>query len=184
MKTLGICVGHSRKGDSGASNTRGVSEHRFNTELANLTAGLLKDSGFPVHVISHYEGSGYGASMRWLADHLRDLGVMVAVELHFNSAGPFAHGHEWLHWHRSTQGQRLASCFNTSFKEVFPEARARGVKPLDASDRGSLFVRYTRCPAIILEPFFGSNKDETEFYSDRMHSLAEIYANALTNYCS
>jgi N-acetylmuramoyl-L-alanine amidase len=182
MSTIGICIGHSRSGDKGAVNTKGASEHVFNSEIGHLTADLLRKKGYTVHVVDEYKGGSYSSAICWLSDHLAKLGVNVAVELHFNSAGPFAEGHEWLHWYRSTKGQRLASCFNHAFKESFPEARVRGVKSADKEDRGSLFLRITRCPAVILEPFFGSNKSETDFYTKNKSELASAYARALSDY--
>jgi N-acetylmuramoyl-L-alanine amidase len=182
MSVIGLCIGHSRRGDSGATNTRGVSEHRFNSAVGSMTREILQDSGYKVHLVSQYEGNGYTSAMGWVSGHLAKLGVTVAAELHFNSAGPTANGHEWLYWHRSPRGQKLASFFNQSFKEAFPDARVRGIKSRDHTDRGSLFLRLTRCPAVILEPFFGSNPEETEYYSDRMPALALAYAKALMNY--
>lgn len=184
MSVIGVCIGHSRSGDSGAVNTNGVSEHTFNKEVGHAAADILRKKGHTVHVVDKYNGGSYSSAICWLSDHLAKLGVTVAVELHFNSAGPFAEGHEWLHWFRSTKGQRLASCFNESFKQAFPDAKVRGVKPADKEDRGSLFLRVTRCPAIILEPFFGSNKKETELYTNNKQKLAAVYADALEDYCN
>lgn len=182
MSTIGICIGHSRSGDNGAINTNNASEHAFNSEIGHLTASLLRKKGYRVHVVDEYKGGSYSSAICWLSDHLAKLGVNVAVELHFNSAGPFAEGHEWLHWYRSTKGQRLASCFNHAFKKSFPDAKVRGVKSADKEDRGSLFLRVTRCPAVILEPFFGSSKSETDFYTKNKSELASAYARALSDY--
>jgi N-acetylmuramoyl-L-alanine amidase len=182
MSVIGICIGHSRSGDEGAVNTDGVSEHTFNSEVGHLTAELLRGKGHTVHVIDGYSGSSYSGAIHWVSDHLAKLGTTVAVELHFNSALPHVEGHEWIHWHRSAKGQLLASCFNQIFKEAFPEAKIRGIKPAYKNDRGSLFLRVTRCPAIILEPFFGSSKKETELYTQSKPALASAYAKALTNY--
>ena len=182
MSVIGICIGHSRGGDNGAVNTNGISEHTFNSDIGRLTADLLRREGHTVHVIDEYSGGSYSSAICWVSDYLAKLGVNVAVELHFNSAGPFAQGHEWLHWFRSTEGQKLASCFNQAFKEAFPNAKARGVKSADKEDRGSLFLRITRCPAVILEPFFGSNKSETDFYTQSKYAIAAAYAKALTDY--
>jgi N-acetylmuramoyl-L-alanine amidase len=182
MSVIGICIGHSRSGDDGAVNTDGVSEYTFNREVGFLTAELLREEGHTVHVIDDYNGNSYSGAIHWVSDRLVKLGATLAVELHFNSSGPHAEGHEWLHWHRSAKGQMLASCFNQTFKDIFPEAKLRGVKPAYKNDRGSLFLRVTRCPAILLEPFFGSNKKETEFYTRNKPAIASAYARALTNY--
>jgi N-acetylmuramoyl-L-alanine amidase len=182
MSVIGICIGHSRSGDNGAVNTDGVSEHTFNGDIGRLTADLLRKEGHTVHLVDEYSGGSYSSAICWVSDYMARLGVTVAVELHFNSAGPFAEGHEWLHWFRSTKSQKLASCFNQAFKEAFPNAKVRGVKSADKEDRGSLFLRITRCPAVILEPFFGSNKKETAFYTKNKSAVAASYAKALTDY--
>lgn len=182
MATIALCVGHSRIGDSGAVNTDGVSEHAFNSTLARLTAHILREQGHEVHVIREYPMKGYSAAMCWLGDYLRKISAQIAVELHFNCAGPLAEGHEWLHWHNSPKGQRLASCFNAAFKEAFPKSKARGIVAIKPEGRGAGFLLRTPCPAVILEPFFGSNKSETTFFTSRLTALAHAYAEALNDY--
>lgn len=183
-KKIAICVGHSRSGDKGAVNTDGVSEWAFNKPLAERTAELLRDAKHDVKVWSEYSGSGYGPAMRWLAEQIRDYAADVAVELHFNSAGPEANGYEFLHFCRSGRSARLASCFHFSFKKFFPQRKPRGLKSIDSGDRGSVFLQRTHCPAAILEPFFGSNAEETEFYSARREELARAYADAIISWLS
>lgn len=183
MAKIALCVGHSRRGDrTGALNTHNVSEYAFNRHLARHTAAILRERGHDPLVIDDYQKLGYSAAMCWLADAVKDFGADVAVEFHFNSAGPFATGHEWLHWHSSVRGQALAQSFNKAFKAAFPKARARGVKPISEDDRGGGFLRRTHCPAVILEPFFGSNKEETDHYTRRSTKLAQAYAEALDAY--
>lgn len=184
MSRIALAIGHSRSGDSGAVNTDGVTEHKFNSKIARLTGDILSKLGHTVRVIGHYEGSGYSAAMSWLAKEIKAFKADVAVELHFNSAGPYAEGHEWLCWHRSSNGYRLASSFDAIFSKQFPELKRRGVKLVDSEARGSLFLRMTHCPAAILEPYFGSNQDETEFFSNNESELAQVYADAIHAYCS
>jgi N-acetylmuramoyl-L-alanine amidase len=182
MKTVAVCVGHSRKGDNGALNTNGVSEHQFNRKVGQLTCAVLNERGYNAILFDSYSGSGYSSAMSWVGQQCKLNKAVCAVELHFNSAGPFAEGHEWLYWGRSTNSKRLAECFNNAFSKSFPQATVRGAKPIGSSDRGSLFLRLTPCPAIILEPFFGSNKDETVFYTNNQTALAHCYADALAAY--
>lgn len=179
---IGIFVGHGRRGDNGAVSTGGVSEHTFNTTLAFDLAASLRNRNMETAVIVEYEGGSYGSAMRWVGEKARALRCDVAIELHFNSAAPSAEGYEYLFWHRSTEGERLATAFLKAHKMEFPGARNRGLKPVDASDRGSGFLRQTPCPAIICEPFFGSNSAEWEQYASQPHRLVEIYANALSDY--
>jgi N-acetylmuramoyl-L-alanine amidase len=122
--------------------------------------------------------------MSWIAEQIREYGADVAVELHFNSAGPNAEGYEFLHWNRSSRSARLASCFHFSFKKFFPTRKSRGLKPISKEDRGSAFLQRTHCPAAILEPYFGSNAEETNFYSARREELARAYADAILSWLS
>jgi N-acetylmuramoyl-L-alanine amidase len=183
-KKIAICVGHSRFGDTGAVNTDGVSEWAFNKPLAERTAELLRDAKHDVKVWSEYSGSGYSSAMSWIAEQIREYNADVAVELHFNSAGPTANGYEFLHWHRAGRSARLASCFHFSFKKFFPERKSRGLKAISSGDRGSAFLQRTHCPAAILEPYFGSNVEETAFYSARREELARAYADAIISWLS
>lgn len=183
MAKIALCVGHSRRGDrTGAINTSSVSEYAFNRHLARLTAAILRERGHDPLVVDDYTKQGYSAAMCWLADAVKDFGADVAVEFHFNSAGPFATGHEWLYWHTSVRGAVLAKCFDKCFRKAFPQAKARGAKPADDEDRGGGFLRRTHCPAVICEPFFGSNKEETDHYTKRSALVAQTYADALDRY--
>lgn len=168
----------------GAVNTDGVCEWAFNKPLALRTAELLQDAKHDVKVWSEYQGSGYSSAMSWIAEQIRDYGADVAVELHFNSADPTASGYEFLHWHRSSKSARLASCFHSSFKKYFPERKSRKPKAITSDDRGSAFLQRTHCPAAILEPFFGSNVEETIFYFSRREQLARAYADAIMSWIS
>lgn len=179
MSTFALCVGHSRRGDRGAINTAGVSEHAFNTPLAHRVAELLRDRKHTAHVISAYDADEYGAAMRWVAAEVGRLRADAAVEFHFNSASPSAEGYEYLFWNSSRRAEKLAQCFLIAHQRQFPKARLRGVLPRGPMNRGADFLRRTPCPAVILEPFFGSNAAETELYSRSREELARVYADAL-----
>lgn len=179
---VAICVGHSRSGDLGARSIVGESEWEFNQPIAYLVAEILERRNIHARVIDVYDGSGYSASMSWLGRHLVELNARLAIEMHFNAAGSDAHGYEYLHWYNSAEGKRLATELADAHAERFPNARRRGVKALTSSSRGSQFVRKTPCPAVICEPFFGSNDDEWRPYANAPGHLAEVYAQGITNF--
>jgi N-acetylmuramoyl-L-alanine amidase len=183
-KKIAICVGHSRSGDKGAVNTNCVTEWSFNKPIAERTAELLREAKHEVKIWTEYKGSGYSSAMSWIAEQIREFGADLAIELHFNSAGPNAEGYEFLYWHRSSRSARLASCFHFSFKKFFPTRKSRGLKPISKEDRGSAFLQRTPCPAVILEPYFGSNVDETTFYSTRCEEIARSYATSILDWLS
>jgi len=165
---IALCVGHSRRNDRGAVSAGNVTEWVFNRDVANLTRDDLAAAGVEALVYSVYPRSSYGAAIRWLATELRKDGVDAAVELHFNSAHPSAHGYEYLHWATSTGGKALASALHSAHKAAMPQQKDR--------DRGSYFLRKTHCPAVIAEPFFGSNPQEWATWGDAQERLAQIYA--------
>jgi N-acetylmuramoyl-L-alanine amidase len=181
-KLVAICVGHSRAGDKGAVNTDGVTEWSFNQPLAKRICELVEDAGHSTVLIDRYEGKSYNSAMLWLTKRLKELKVDVAIELHFNSAGPLATGYEFLHWFCSPKGVSLGHKMLRSFSKMFPEQRNRGLKSINAEDRGGLFLRKSHCTALICEPFFGSNAKDTAFFSAQKEKLAVVYADGIVNW--
>ena len=178
---IAVCVGHARRGDTGAVAADGMTTERvYNTDLAFKVAERLKEKALRCHVVCLYP-----AAMKWLAGELGRLGATLAVELHFNSSHVrAATGHEWLYWAHSDAGRRLAGCLNTAMIRQFPDELPRGCKPVTRKDNGSGFVRLAPCPAVVAEPFFGSNPhdwDTVAAHPDRLAAaLAEGLARALT----
>ena len=144
---IGLCVGHSRKGDKGAytSGDYVVSEWDFNRDLARRIGSLL-DIAYKIY--DDYELTTYSAAIRNISRKMHGDGVKAAIELHFNAATPAARGHEWLYWHSSSGGKRLATALRDEMDESFPEMASRGIKPRGPRQRGSAFLRKTHCPAV------------------------------------
>jgi len=179
---VAICVGHSRSGDKGAVSIGGISEWDWNSKVAHMLKGKLDDAGIDSYVVDHYDGNSYGSAMTWVSADASTQGATIAIELHFNAASSSAKGFEYLYWHSSAEGQKLANAFIAAQKSLNTPAPSRGAKPKDGSDRGSGFLSKTPCPAIILEPFFGSNQGEWNYWSERPSALANVYAGAIKTY--
>ncbi len=182
---IAICIGHSRmisgRYDGGAYSPFLQSNERdFNLEVASKMQAELKKRDLKSKIYSHYFGKGYGAAMRDIADQIEEDKATLAIELHFNSASPSARGHEWLYWEPSKSGKKLAESFEDAFSAVFPAIPSRGIKPIGRADRGGAFLRNTHCPAIITEPFFGSNHADCKAINPIM--LAQTYVLALASY--
>lgn len=171
---IGIFVGHSRKGDQGSVSVGGVSEFVFNTNIAAAVRAILIRAGIPAEVENYYAGNTYAEAMRWVAALAKRKGFTHAVELHFNSDNAAAKGHEFLHHRSSMKGRKLAQDLAASFQSAFPRSIPRdgGVKPIPKGGRGDLFVALTHCPAVICEPFFGSNRAEWNGYSSGAGQVA------------
>lgn len=183
MKTIAVCVGHARIGDTGAQSYLGYTERAYNGRVAQHFASYLQRRGFSPVVFDHYPHRSYGDAMRWLCQQIKAAECDLAVELHFNSAeSPKANGSEFLYWHTSTASKRAATNFDAQFAAAFPNITRRGLLPRGPADNGAAFLRGTHCPAVILEPFFGSNKEEALFFRAKQPELGLTYANAVEHY--
>jgi N-acetylmuramoyl-L-alanine amidase len=185
---IALCVGHSRTignhRDGGAESWDGkTNEWEFNVALAGRIKLSLASLGIESVVIDNYNGDGYGVAQRWLASQIKALGCNTAIELHFNSAGPLAQGHEVLFWRGSKKSQALASFIEKEMSAHF-KTPARGVKACTNADRGAEFLKLTHCPAVILEPFFGSSKQDWEAMASTPGLLAMTIADAISYYVS
>jgi hypothetical protein len=183
-----ICIGHSRTGDrsGGAVAVNGVSERTYNRGLLPWLMEALAVAGVEARSWDLYPRVDYYAAMRWLAGEVKTWGADVCVELHFNAGPPTAHGMEYLHWPRSTGGIRLARELVAAQSAAFPGSRVRHGDGLVSrgTGAGSVFLRITHCPAVITEPFFGSNAEEVARYmgGDGPRRMAEAYADGIANF--
>ena len=186
MKTIAICIGHSRKingrFDGGAVSVGNVQERTYNGELAKIIKRELEADGVTAIIIDEYEGGGYTSAMTWLAGQIKDIQADAAIELHFNSASETARGHEWLYWHSSANSKRLANEIEDIFSEVLPGMPNRGIKAIDGSDRGGEFLRRTHCPAVIAEPFFGSNSNDWEIATAHKETIGIAIASGIATW--
>lgn len=182
---IGVCLGHSRVGDEGAESVDGTSEWMYHAGrvLPHLSS-WLESAGHTVVEVDSYEGGTYREAMRYVAGLLRSENVDFCLELHFNAAGGNARGYEHLYWITSDRGMQLAKCLNhahaIAFNHVHPN---RGIKPRTSNNRGSLFLRYTHCPAVIVESFFGDNEDDWNAFKDAGPCLASAIAAGCLQYC-
>lgn len=184
---VAICVGHSRKingqPEGGAVSVGNVAEWAYSVDLAAMIREILDESRVASRIYSDYGPGGYGTAQRWLASALRLDRTTLAIELHFNSDdNPVVTGHEWLYWSISPAGKKLAESIHAEMCLFIPEIKSRGIKPKAASDRGAEFLRGTHCPAVIAEPFFGSNPADWQTATIRKHSIACAIATGILGY--
>ena len=142
---LVINIGHGGKDPGAVNKELGVTENQFNRQL-----GVTIKQLWPYYVrLIEQDDSG-------LNQLVRDINTMepdLVVSLHCNAAeAKTATGTETLYWHTSTKGKRLAECVQARIVKALGLAD-RGVKPRD----NLAILRGTKCPAIIVEPFFISN---------------------------
>ena len=176
---VAICVGHSRQGDTGAVSCGGINEWTYNKKVAEYLKSDLQEYGISSFIVDTYGGTygSYTSAMNWLTKHLKEQKASIAVELHFNAAdNEKAEGMEMLYWHSSRIGLSLAEYLLRGCKRFFPLVKNRGIKKIIKGDRGATFLRKTHCPAIISEPFFGSNWQDWITFADQESTLSQAIA--------
>tara|TARA_B100001063_G_scaffold3519_1_gene2571 strand:+ start:835 stop:1488 length:654 start_codon:yes stop_codon:yes gene_type:complete len=183
LKKVAICVGHSRIGDKGATSVGGVDEWSYNKKVADLLKSHLRHQGVQSVVFDDYPSESYSGAMDWLGQSVAKEKCDIAVELHFNSfSSSEAEGYEYLHYHTSDNGRRLAECFRKAHSETFDVQSDRGVKAKNSHGRGGGFLRSVPPPAVICEPFFGSCPKEWVLFDSKHSLLADVYAQAIVSY--
>ena len=195
---LAIQTGHTK--GTGAVGCGNVQEYDFNAKVTSEIERLAPIYDVELLVTHRDPELGYSAAVRKTAAAIKDFDADLCLELHFNSAGESAKGCEILHYCNSSNGERAAHCMADSLKPMLdalsiPLRGDNGVRslwyhkadePKAYSNRGSYYVYATHCPALILEPFFGSNPREMELMNqaDNITELARSYILGALNFTS
>ena len=174
-KKIAIIVGHEPGG--GASG-----ERSYNKSLAVIMRNKLVEQGAEVY-IHHHHTKAYSRRMSemraGIKSHMPDCDA--CVELHFNGYyKQSANGHEFLY----RGSKSLAEAFRDEFQLAFPDSRARAENGIHHSPtgRGAGFLKQAPAWAVLVEPFFGSNPTESEFFMSRQTCLAHCYCRGLNTF--
>lgn len=169
IKTIGIIVGHTSKSpgaDVILPSDKKTSEYFYNLAVANE---LLKRKACDVVVTRDYKGISGATS------EIIKAGVDLSIELHCNSANGKAHGVEALYYNKPSI--TVCDIFCTELSKRFGR-KNRGPKYVVTNGRGvSNLQLLSDIPyAIILEPFFGDNKNDYIPHLDYTNFLSETIA--------
>jgi N-acetylmuramoyl-L-alanine amidase len=180
---LAIVVGHTKNKQGAFSQTLNSSEYPWNTDLANRIAAAAVA---PLETkIFFRDGVGidgaYAAADAW--------GSEAAIELHFNSSDS-AHSTGTGVLYLSPRGKQLATLLCQEMMNVlalpaWPRGTDGVVTPLEASGverRGESSLKAGRAPAALIEPFFGSNKDDCAKAAANKAGLARAIVAAVNRF--
>lgn len=171
-KKVAIVVGHTKL-RPGACSPFGVPcEYTFN----NTVASYLKDIA-DVYNYSSYNG-GYRSMVHRMANKLNKKNYDLVIELHYNAASSSANGTECFYYYTNKKGKRLAETYCDKLCAAF-NTKNRGAKAMvSKKQRGFYALAYPNATALLVEPFFGSNyQDSVKFkgkekeYSNVIRSL-------------
>lgn len=180
-KKIALVVGHTTSGDRGAYSPHlEQSEFDFWIDVANKIKALGKSTKIDVYDIFTHTEQNYYNRQRSLSQKVNRGNYDYVVELHFNAATPSANGTECLHYFSSKKGKEAAQKISQKIAKEYG-TKLRGVGGAKAlinkNDRGYWFVYLPIAPAVILEPFFGSNEESLKF-KDK-DKLAKVLHEAL-----
>ena len=155
MNKIAVVVGHDKIEQGAYSNLLKHSEFGYHSEV-------VKHLPFDIY----YRDSsvkGYKGKMQKLATEINKKNYSLVCELHYNSFNGVANGCEALYFKGSVVGKRQAEIFVDAVTKEYKTTK-RGAKEISKeSDRGYWFLKLINAPALILEPFFGDNKEAIEF---------------------
>lgn len=193
MKKFAVIIGHNptQKGAQ-AIEPIGKSEFDFNTELAGImeakaTAFSIDLRVFHRPYVGPYRISGrstgnYTQEIQQVYQQVDEWDADYSTELHFNSFSFTSYGTEVLS--SGSEGSlRFAIISQAKMVALFGRDRIgnRGVKIRNKRGaRGYLSLMSGRAPAIIVEPFFGSNRRDCQLMQDiGLEGLAINYLEAM-----
>lgn len=163
---IAIVIGHTAN-SKGAVSPYLKPEFDFNKEVAIK----LKEYSPNVYDIFEHRtyANGYKSMIQETANKINSRDYDLVIELHYNAASPSAHGTETCYYFASKKGKKFAETFSKIISENHNTKLrgANGAKPLvNKEDRGFYAVYLPKPPALIVEPFFGSNEDDSNKFKD------------------
>lgn len=171
---LAIVVGHNSKAQGAVRVTDQRTEYDWNSTLACL---IQEHDPFGIRVFHRTTGGGYSQEIDRVYSEVDAWGADCSIELHFNSSGNSrVRGGETLS--SGTSGSLQLANLVRKYASSALGNKDRGVKIRGRHERGGRSLWQGRAPAVITEPYFGSNRTECEVSQRNMDELAEAYYRA------
>jgi N-acetylmuramoyl-L-alanine amidase len=181
---VAIVVGHTKNDKGAYSPYLKQSEYDWNTDMANRI--VAEPSSFEKKIFFR---DGVGIAGAYSA--LSSWGAAASIELHFNSShNATSTGSGVLYLAGSPKGKALATALQGRLRQVlelpdWPEGTGGVVTPFQASgkqERGRASLSAGKPPAALVEPFFGSNPNDSKVAESRKSELAKAYILALNDF--
>ena len=176
-----ICYdpGHAGRGiEPGAVGPTGLLECDVVPSVCKILKELSERDGHEVLLTRESESDAASDSLRYRTDMSNDWGADIFVSVHCNSATtPAAHGTETYYFPFSAKGRELAEHVHKELIGTLARAD-RGIKA-----QNLWVIRYTYCPAILVELMFINNPEEEILLADvETHRIAAeaIYRGVLS----
>lgn len=161
MNKIAIVVGHDKNEQGAFSNLLKQSEYAYHCEVVKH---------LPFDIFYRPTSGNYYQKMVELSKEINGKGYKAVIELHFNSFNGVANGCEALFFNGLVVGKRYSEVFCSEVVKEYGITN-RGAKAISKqNERGYWFLRLMDAPAIILEPFFGDNKEALLFKDHKKYA--------------
>lgn len=179
MNNVKICisVGHSMLKNGNITSADGTAfgggnEYKYCKSFANVLVSTLRAAGHNVDLLRVPEGTVNNQSeeKKYKIAKYNKNTYDLNLELHLNAAGPEAKGTETLY--KSETGKKYADAICKKLSKLW---RNRGAKK-----RTNLyFLNTTKAPAVLLELFFCTNKEEWVKAQKNKRKMARLITEAI-----
>lgn len=184
MRKIAVIVGHNQISQGAQSITPiDRSELDFNSELAQAMEQRASDFNVEIKVFHREHQGSYRREILKVYGEVNEWDPEYSTELHFNSSVFTVSGSEVLS-SGSRKSLRFAQLTQDEMVNLFDRKRSnrgdRGVKTR-RQGRGALSLLSGNAPAIIVEPFFGSNRADCRRMNEiGIENLAIAYLTAMS----
>jgi len=156
MKRFAVLIGHRSKRQGAFSETLQQSEFQFNEPIAEMLSDVAD-----IYYRPNTPGVSETYRVKQVLNKVNKKKYDLVVELHFDSfSDQRANGCSALHYITNRKTKELAQYFVNEVNSRIG-IRKRSLIPIKSrKQRGGTFIIHSKADAILLEPFFGSNRDD------------------------
>lgn len=173
MKKVALIIGHNKRSKGAFSMIVG-DEFGY---WRNIAEKIKYEIPEIVDIYEREPNQNYVREMNKLLVELNKHNYEYCLELHFNSAlDSKANGCECLIYKGNKKAKELSTNFMARLQNIF-NSKVRGVIEIaDSKTRGGYGICNSKDTYVLLEPFFGSNVDESLKFSV-VKDVVELFVN-------
>ena len=177
MKKVALIIGHNKRSKGAFSMIVG-DEFGY---WRNIAEKIKYEIPEIVDIYEREPNQNYVREMNKLLVELNKHNYEYCLELHFNSAlDSKANGCECLIYKGNKKAKELSTNFMARLQNIF-NSKVRGVIEIaDSKTRGGYGICNSKDTYVLLEPFFGSNVDESLKFSV-VKDVVELFVNFIVD---
>jgi len=170
MKKVAIIIGHRSKSQGAYSECLGLTEYQYNKTVALALSDIADIYERPN---TPWTTEAYKISK--LVKEVNKHDYELVISLHFNHFHiPQANGVEALHYITNKFSKVIAKEYVTMVSDQFKVKPRALIAVRSTKQRGGTLICGLKAPAVLVEPFFGSNDNDALQFKDKEASYAKL----------